>query len=98
MDLFDAREQDLRASHFTGSIVLSTGGMRMRDQLRNRLSRARGVSIKDSKLKMRPTFSVDVLATVNDRQRVVAALEWFTEVLASMIASYNRHPERASHR
>lgn len=55
--------------------------VRMRDELRNRLNRARGVAIEDSKLKVRPTFSVDVLADVNDRQRVVDALEWFMEVM-----------------
>lgn len=55
--------------------------VRMRDELRNRLNRARGVAIEDSKLKVRPTFSVDVLADVGDRQSVVDALEWFMEVM-----------------
>lgn len=55
--------------------------VRMRDELRNRLNRARGVAIEDSKLNVRPTFSVDVLADVRDRQSVVDALEWFMEVM-----------------
>lgn len=55
--------------------------VRMRDELRNRLNRARGVAIEDSKLKVRPTFSVDVLADVSDRQSVIDALEWFMEVM-----------------
>ena len=55
--------------------------VRMRNEFRRRLNQARGVAIDDSKLKVRPTFSVDVLADVNDRQRVVDALEWFMEVM-----------------
>ncbi|WP_251450631.1 DUF262 domain-containing protein [Microbacterium sp. Marseille-Q6648] len=54
---------------------------RMRDEFRSRLNQARGVAIDNSKLKVRPTFSVDVLADVNDRQRVIDALEWFMEVM-----------------
>jgi|GEM_PF-319786 len=53
----------------------------MRDELRNRLNRARGVAIDEAKLKMRPSFSVDVLADVNNRQRIVDALEWFMEIM-----------------
>ncbi|MCX6503502.1 MAG: DUF262 domain-containing protein [Microbacterium sp.] len=55
--------------------------IRMRDELRNRLNRARGVAIEDSKLRVRPAFSVDVLADVSDRQHVIDALEWFMEVM-----------------
>ncbi|MBD8024863.1 DUF262 domain-containing protein [Microbacterium sp. Sa1CUA4] len=55
--------------------------IRMREEFRRRLNRARGVAIEDSKLKVRPTFSVDVLADVADRQRVIDALEWFMEVM-----------------
>lgn len=53
----------------------------LRNGLRTRLNAARGVEVPESKLDMRPSFPVDVLADVTNRQRVVEALEWFMEVV-----------------
>jgi alkylated DNA nucleotide flippase Atl1 len=56
--------------------------VRLRSEFRIRLNRARGVAIEDSKLKVRPSFSVDVLADVNDRRSIIDALEWFIEIVS----------------
>ena len=53
----------------------------LRDEFRTRLNLARGVDIASSKLAMRPSFSVEVLADVTDRARVIDSLEWFMNVV-----------------
>lgn len=54
----------------------------LREELRSRLNRARGVEIGEGKLDQRPTFSLDVLADLVQRERLVDALEWFVETVA----------------
>jgi alkylated DNA nucleotide flippase Atl1 len=53
----------------------------LRDELRRRLNAARGVEIPESKLDVRPPFSIDALADESNRTRIVDALEWFIDVV-----------------
>ncbi|MDN3495293.1 MGMT family protein [Planococcus sp. APC 4015] len=53
----------------------------LREELRKRLNRARDVDLPESKLESRPSFSIEVLADLVDRTRVIEALEWFTGVV-----------------
>jgi alkylated DNA nucleotide flippase Atl1 len=53
----------------------------LREEFRERCSRASGIDIPRAKLRLRPSFPLSVLADDTARERVFAALEWF--VLAS---------------
>lgn len=63
----------------------------LRDEFRTRLNLARGVDIHSSKLATRPSFSVEVLADVSDRTKVIESLEWFIEV----VGEYDRLTQSA---
>ncbi|GAB3796014.1 DUF262 domain-containing protein [Humibacter antri] len=49
----------------------------LRDELRLRLNRARGVQLDDDRLQKRPPFPIGALADADGRAAVVEALEWF---------------------
>lgn len=58
----------------------------LRDELRKRLNTAQGVEIPESKLDVRPPFSIDALADETNRARIVDTLEWFINVVAEFEA------------
>lgn len=49
----------------------------LRDELRLRLNRARGVQLDDDRLQKRPPFPIGALADADTRAAVLEALEWF---------------------
>lgn len=53
----------------------------LREELRERLSRAKGVDLPGDKLNKRPSFPLDVLADRAAREQVLEALEWFMSEL-----------------
>lgn len=53
----------------------------LRDELRRRFNTARGVEIPESKLDVRPPFSIDALADETNRARIIDALEWFIDIV-----------------
>lgn len=53
----------------------------LRDELRTRLGKAKGVDLPLDKLSKRPSFPLDVLDDRGDRERIAEALEWFMSEL-----------------
>jgi alkylated DNA nucleotide flippase Atl1 len=53
----------------------------LRDALRLRLNRVRGIDIEGDRLFKRPSFSVEVLADPDARSSVAESLEWFVSEL-----------------
>jgi len=53
----------------------------LREEMRQRLNRVRGIDLADDRLLKRPPFSLEVLADANARTAIIETLEWFMSEL-----------------
>ncbi len=52
----------------------------LREELRQRLEMVPGVQIPSSRVALRPSFPLTMVATADGRSRLLEALDWFTKV------------------